>query len=137
MTLNITKLKEAAEKATPGPWHHCQPFQRLEKTKTIHGTIPAQRVDYVSTWPDAGTPSGHRVIIPMEGRENTARSEDMAFIALANPATILALIERLESAEGALDRIAHECTIRRDGNAVQTVADMKAIARAHMEKHNG
>lgn len=77
----IEELRGLLAKATPGPWHHCQPFMTVPAHCTVHGPIPAERVDYISTWPDKGTPSGHRVVIDMPGRESRVRSEDMALIA--------------------------------------------------------
>lgn len=95
------ELKALAEKATPGPWHHCQPYMVVPSQRTIHGPVPAERVDYVSTWPDRGTPPGHRVVIPMPREAGPGvRSDDMAFIAAANPATVLSLLAALEEAEG-------------------------------------
>lgn len=76
----IEELRGLLAKATPGPWHHCQPYMTVPTQRTVHGPIPAERVDYVSTWPDKGTPSGHRVVIDMPGREARVRSEDMALI---------------------------------------------------------
>lgn len=95
--LDLPRLRELALKATPGPWHHCQPYMVVPAQKTVHGTVPAERVDYVSTWPDRGTPPGHRVVIPMPTECGPGvRSSDMAFIAAANPATILRLLDRLD-----------------------------------------
>ena len=85
------ELVAKAKAATPGPWFHCQPSMVVPKQRTIHGPVPARRVDYVSTWADMGTPPGHRVVLPMPGEEGpSVRSLDMAFIAAANPDTILA-----------------------------------------------
>lgn len=92
---DIKRLKELAEKATPGPWYHCQPFQRVEKARTIHGTVPAQFVDFVSTRPE---PVHQKIVIPMEGRESRIRSEDMALICAAINA-LPALIAAYEDAE--------------------------------------
>lgn len=102
----LDALERAARTATSGEWYHCQPFQTVPKQRTIHGSVPAQRVDYVSTWPGPGTPKGHRIIADMEGRESAMRSEDMAFIARANPATILALISEIRSLRDALEPFA-------------------------------
>lgn len=56
------ELVAKAKAATPGPWFHCQPSMVVPKQRTIHGPVPARRVDYVSTWADMGTPPGHRVV---------------------------------------------------------------------------
>lgn len=102
MTPDREALRRAAEKATPGPWHHCQPYMTVPAERTVHGRVPAARVDYVSTWPDIGMPPGHRVIIDMPGRESRVSSSDMAFIAIANPATILALLDAEKAERDAL-----------------------------------
>ncbi|MFT3806066.1 hypothetical protein [Arenimonas sp.] len=75
-------VMESAEKATPGPWFHCQPFQRVEKYRTVHGPVAGQWVDFVSTEP---TPVHRRIVIPMHDAESGRRviSEDMAFITAA------------------------------------------------------
>lgn len=81
MAIEAKALRALSEKATQGEWHHCQPFKSVPAVNTVNGRVPVQRVDYVSTWPARGTPPGHRVIIPMEGRECQVSSDDMAFIA--------------------------------------------------------
>ena len=97
--IDLDEIERLARAATPGPWFHCQPFQTVPAVRTIHGPVPGQRVDYVAREP---APVHRPAIIPMEGRETTTRSHDMAFIAAANPATILALVARLRAAEAAL-----------------------------------
>lgn len=98
------RLDELLAKATPGPWHHCQPYMTVPAQLTVHGPIPAERVDYVSTWPGKGTPSGHRVVIDMPGREGRVRSEDMALIAAMRNALpdLLARIRSLASENAGL-----------------------------------
>lgn len=76
----LARLGELLAKATPGEWHHVQAFQTVPAQRPVHGPVPAQRVDYVSTWPGRGTPPGHRIVIDMEGRESSPRSDDMAAI---------------------------------------------------------
>jgi len=80
-TQSAPSLRELSERASPGEWHHCQPFMTVPAERTVHGRVPAARVDYISTWPGSGTPPGHRVVVPMEGRESTMSSHDMAFVA--------------------------------------------------------
>ncbi len=100
MTPDVARLRELAEKATPGPWYHCQPFMVVPKQRTVHGTVPAQRVDFVSTKP---APVHERTIIPMPPEDGPGvRSDDMAFIAAANPATILALLDERDRLRKAL-----------------------------------
>jgi hypothetical protein len=50
------------------------------KTRTVHGTVPSEPLDYVSTWPGIGTPRGHRIIV---GQEAGVRTADLALIAEA------------------------------------------------------
>lgn len=91
--IDLVALKDLAEKATPGPWYHNQPFVTVPPQRTIHGPVPGQRVDYVSTAPGPGySPT----IIPMPGREGSTKSNDMAFVAAANPAVVLELIAEVE-----------------------------------------
>lgn len=89
----LEQLRKLAEAATPGPWYHCQPFQSVSKQTTIHGPVPAQRVDFVSTEKE---PVHKKIVLPMQGREANIRSEDMAFIAAANPQTIRALLDLVD-----------------------------------------
>jgi hypothetical protein len=98
-------LREAASKATPGPWYHVNAGVVLPKTRTVHGPVPAQRCDYVSTWPGLGTPPDNRIIIPMEGRECAVAPDDMAHIALAHPAAVLSLLDECERMREALETI--------------------------------
>lgn len=101
MNDDIERLKALEVAATKGPWYHCRPFETIPPVRTVHGPVPGQRIDYVSTWPGMGTPKDHKVVIPMEGREQTVSSEDMALIvAIRN--TLPALLDRLEKAEGEL-----------------------------------
>ncbi len=72
------ELQALLDAASPGPWHHVNPGMVSPKTRTVHGPVPAERIDYVSTWPGLGTPDGHRVVID---RRSGVRSADMALIA--------------------------------------------------------
>lgn len=80
MTLDLEALKAAAQAATPGPWG-CH---------TLGGTA--------STNPELATflfGPATRTMDKMQGFS----AEDATHMALANPAAVLALIERLERAE--------------------------------------
>ena len=99
------ELRKLAMAATPGPWYHCQPFKTVPAQRTIHGPVPAERVDYVSTWHGMGTPTGHSVVINMAGRESHVRSENMAFIAAANPVTVLAILDENSRLRTALKNV--------------------------------
>lgn len=75
--VDVAGLRAAAEAATPGPWCH----------DGLDG--------WVATWDD-GTPV-------VEGIEMWAET-DAAFIAAADPTTVLALLDRLANYEQAIDR---------------------------------
>ncbi|WP_236034158.1 ead/Ea22-like family protein [Leclercia adecarboxylata] len=79
---NKQALREAAEKATPGKWR---------RASTRFNGITAQSA------------------YPLCGKEdilaNAAEKRDAKFIAAANPATVLALLDELEAAEKRLSEI--------------------------------
>jgi hypothetical protein len=107
----LEQLWNAATAATPGPWYHCQPFMTVPKQMTIHGSVLAARVDFVSTNPE---PVHQKLIINMPGRESCTSSEDMAHIAAASPDTILELIRELRVRGRALEIAAKELMYRPD-----------------------
>ena len=104
----ISAIRETTAKATPGEWHHVNAFQSVPKARTVHGTVPAQRIDYVSTWPHLGTPGGHRVVVAMERDNATARSEDMAHIAACSPANMTALLAHIDALRAERDEARKE-----------------------------
>jgi len=85
LSLSLSSLRSAAMAATPGPWEH---------GGTGSETVVFQR---------GGFPICEMWIRTNDRAEAKATS---AFIAQANPATLLALLDALEAARGALDRIA-------------------------------
>lgn len=89
---DLDRMEAVAKAATQGEWHHVNPGVTLPKTRTVHGTVPAERVDYVSTWPGLGTPDGHRVVVPQARETRGVRVNDMAHIATFDPPTIAALL---------------------------------------------
>lgn len=96
---NIDKraLREAAEKATPGVWVY------LPKNTSI---------EY-----DYGSDDSQGSIAYMDSGDFTQKQTDLngAFIAAANPATVLALLDELEAAEKQIAELeARE--MREDGN---------------------
>ena len=89
MTTDITELaqslKAAAEKATPGPWYvHDKPCE--DGNYGIDTSDKEFLAEAVVWWGVA--------------RQSIWREEDAKYIALANPANILALVEALEKAQG-------------------------------------
>lgn len=101
----IDDLKRVAEAATPGPWYHVNPGMALPKTRTVHGTVPAERVDYVSTWSGMGTPPGHRTVVSSRENGSPMRSCDMAYIATFDPPTVLNLLSRLSTYEAQVSEL--------------------------------
>ncbi len=88
MTTDITELaqrmKAAAEKATPGPWYvHDKPCE--DGNYGIDTSDKEFLAEAVVWWGFA--------------RRSIWREEDAKYIALANPANILALVEALEKAQ--------------------------------------
>ncbi|MCP6549066.1 ead/Ea22-like family protein [Klebsiella pneumoniae] len=88
MTTDITELaqrmKAAAEKATPGPWYvHDKPCE--DGNYGIDTSDKEFLAEAVVWWGFA--------------RQSIWREEDAKYIALANPANILALVEALEKAQ--------------------------------------
>lgn len=81
-------LREAASKATPGPW-----FLR-EKHRTM--------LPHISTRPDRPD-----LIVAFA----VSNSKDIHYIALAHPAAVLALLDECEKLRGALDA-AHSAICR-------------------------
>ena len=82
-------LRAAAEKATPGEWLH-----EADIREDRHGKSE------VVGW---NIKSGTREIIGCEGILGDCE-KDAAYIALAHPAAVLALLARLDRVEGALFR---------------------------------
>ncbi|PUH20158.1 hypothetical protein DB353_17405, partial [Klebsiella pneumoniae] len=77
-------LKAAAEKATPGPWYvHDKPCE--DGNYGIDTSDKEFLAEAVVWWGFA--------------RQSIWREEDAKYIALANPASILALVEALEKAQ--------------------------------------
>jgi hypothetical protein len=95
------ELRALLGAASPGPWHHVNPGMVSPKTRTVHGTVPAERIDYVSTWPGLGTPPGHRVVI---NREAGVRTADMALIA-TTPALASEVLHLRAGAAASAERI--------------------------------
>jgi len=92
---NKQALREAAEKATPGKWR---------RASTRFNGITAQSA------------------YPLCGKEdilaNAAEKRDAEFIAAANPATVLALLDELEAAENRNDRLESIVTVAEQRNAL-------------------
>ena len=82
--MELNELRKTAEAATPGPWTH-QPYGDQN-----------QNGDYFGGW-----------LLDADGEYVVADASDRdgAFMAAANPETVLALLSRLEQAEQAVARV--------------------------------
>ena len=99
--LDLEELKRLAEAATPGPWT-CQ-----------EGSTSYPECDDKDFWAAVLSPNGRDVITLYEryGAKNDDRKDydfDAAFIAAANPATVLSLINQIEGMRAALEPFARE-----------------------------
>lgn len=84
---DLTSLRAAAEKATPGPWFRSGARQKVagSDTHSIMATSAAGKEEAIaSVWYDPKTHLGFH---------------DAAFIALANPATVLELLDLLTASQ--------------------------------------
>lgn len=82
---DLTALRALAEKATPGPWHFHQDDGTALDISEVCIPRPEEDVDL-------------SIASLLEDR-------DGAFIAATNPSVVLALLDRLESAEAAIERV--------------------------------
>lgn len=80
MTIDTTKLRELANKATPGPWTYF-PYP---KYREHHVSVPID---------------GSSMTLPLfqDGCQTSKPKEDAEFIAAANPATVLALLDERDA----------------------------------------
>lgn len=89
--MNITELKELAEKATPGPW---EAISRGAYWDEEEGDVDAVSGPEII---------GAEFVEPLSNQQTTRGHcwyRDAAYIAAANPAEILELIAKLEDAQG-------------------------------------
>ncbi|HDT5875855.1 TPA: ead/Ea22-like family protein [Klebsiella quasipneumoniae subsp. similipneumoniae] len=108
-------LKAAAEKATPGPWYvHDKPCE--DGNYGIDTSDKEFLAEAVVWWGFA--------------RQSIWREEDAKYIALANPANILALVEALEKAQQRIDELENDEVRQRLANAEHQ------LYLAELAKHN-
>lgn len=92
------RMKAAAEKATPGPWYvHDKPCE--DGNYGIDTSDKEFLAEAVVWWGFA--------------RQSIWREEDAKYIALANPANILALVEALEKAQTERDEFRNRLKLER------------------------
>ncbi|HDY8480205.1 TPA: ead/Ea22-like family protein [Klebsiella pneumoniae] len=125
MTTDITELaqrmKAAAEKATPGPWYvHDKPCE--DGNYGIDTSDKEFLAEAVVWWGFA--------------RQSIWREEDAKYIALANPANILALVEALEKAQAkadVYDMLRDDYGLREKGVGLADFVDWQAKCIAELE----
>lgn len=104
MTIDLKAIRAAAEAATPGPWEAAGPSFGMPLPKYINCVIVENE----------DGDADDICIAPIGCNEIS--TEDLTYIATANPATILALLDRLEAAEKALAEPAQAtCNCRWEG----------------------
>lgn len=87
--IDINELRRLAQAATPGPWIAAGPSFGESLPKYLNEVVIDRAGDEDDGYSICGAPLG----LDKEG------SDDMAFVAAANPATITELLDRLEAAE--------------------------------------
>lgn len=108
--MNITELKELAEKATPGP---------LEWDGDVSNYDPENEAPWLAQAPWTSRDSKNVLM----GTIKAVRAEDAAYIAAANPAEILELIAKLEDAQGEIRALrATEAGLRERVKELEEVA---------------
>ncbi|MDI7608790.1 ead/Ea22-like family protein [Cronobacter sakazakii] len=92
MTLDIAKLKAAAEKATPGPWQqeHRKTYDSIHNEEWYNTQVFTADGETVATLHWYPKDEG-------DGGLGTYRADNAEFIAAANPAAVLELIAALEA----------------------------------------
>jgi hypothetical protein len=138
MTIDTKKLRELAEAATPGPWVEIERCDNASADEAC-GVTSKQRTKY-----------GHIVgIFQSDARDECSHpvsKANAAFIAAANPQTVIALLDEVESLRDVKNHDAHaRCGWNpEDGDGVMvakkiltsgrmTGEDVGRICRAHLE----
>ncbi|EPB1588700.1 ead/Ea22-like family protein [Klebsiella pneumoniae] len=115
------RMKAAAEKATPGPWYvHDKPCE--DGNYGIDTSDKEFLAEAVVWWGFA--------------RQSIWREEDAKYIALANPANILALVEALEKAQtkaDVYDMLRDGYGLREKGVGLADLVDWQAKRIAELE----
>ncbi len=103
MTIDTTKLRELAQKATPGPWRIMIDVLHFHSATTIYGG---------AEFPPPAIPA--QMVVEIGGNAECADLEaNTRYIAAANPETVLALLDEL-------DRRQQEITMLRQEYAADT-----------------
>ena len=107
MTIDINELRRMAQAATPGPWIGCGP--------SFGESLP-KYLNEVAVDREGDEDDGYSVCTTPIGLEEQC-SDDMAFIAAANPAAVSELLDRLEAAEKAVNEAYQNWMTALDRNA--------------------
>lgn len=131
---SLARLRELAEKATPGPWF---PKQLSSRDRTqllaalnenwLRQDDDPERREYFFVTNDAGeagVSTGHTGNGPTS--EWNAR-----FISAFNPAAVLALLDEVERLRSCLDSAGMQCFMR-DGKPEEVAAHMQSVAASHL-----
>ena len=108
MSIDTTKLRELAQKATPGPWT----YFHYPKYKHHHVSVPIDG-------------SSMTLLLFQDGCQTTKPKEDAEYIAAANPATVLELLDEIDRLRSDVNGAA-ECIARQ----AQTIARLLEIEKA-------
>lgn len=121
--IDTKELRRLAEAATPGPWRMV-PDERTYRDLNGHPTGN----EYIAGY---DVHSDAREIIGCEGI-NPAQEADAEFIATINPATVLALLDRVERLDDILSELIEVAVLRGDCNLPHPADDPK-LWRARMQ----
>lgn len=115
--IDVAKLRSLAEGATPGPWEAVE-----DSNEHLAGCPPTME------WLVSATDPGEDFYEEIIDWGNRGRGEDAQYIAAANPATILALLDRLEQAEAEVEHWTEGWIIARLTNAEAAIERVRALA---------
>jgi hypothetical protein len=103
--VNAVALRALAETATPGPWHFDTPSDDYDERIILAAKPHPESVRTNAFGVDLA--SRYVAQTSYDGLSGTTYNSeaDGAFIAAANPATVLALLDRLEVAEATVGRV--------------------------------
>lgn len=105
---DIEAIREAAEKATDGPWLLIETHSSVDYERILEGDAGEDDepiCEYLTGWQDIGTDEDSPPIVIVPGFRNdltmtqTSEEDNAAFITAANPQAVLSLIAHLKAAE--------------------------------------
>ena len=120
--IDINKMRRLAQAATPGPWTAAGPSFGESLPKYLNEVVIDREGDEDDGYSICAAPIGL----------NEECSDDMAFIAEANPLTIEELLDRIEAAEKEVESLRQGIAFRDD--VVATLAVERDALRTALEK---